>query len=134
MERRNEKLRAEIEAVRSGTDSATRSVVQQASVRATTDICGFRVESLETQIVDLQSESTRLLRSLDTQKEEASREVAMAGRKVEELSRDNIAGEKEITTLKQKLKQYADYDEVKRELEIMKVCLCSRFRDRSLTS
>ena len=55
------------------------------------------------------------------QKDEASRAVAVTSRKVEELSRDNAAGEKEITTLKQKLKQYADYDEVKRELDIMKV-------------
>ena len=98
---------------------------------STADDFEFSVESLETQVVDLQTESTRLLRSLDTQKEESSREVAVTSRKVEELSRENAAGEKEITTLKQKLKQFADYDEVKRELDIMKVSCRALYRAQS---
>ncbi len=32
----------------------------------------------------------------------------------------------EVDQLKAKIKQYADYDEIKRELEIMKVCSLTR--------
>lgn len=99
--------------------------------RAIADEFEFSVEALEIQVVDLQTESTRLLRSLDLQKDEAAREAASTSRKVKELSRENVAGEEEITTLKQKLKQFADYDEVKRELDIMKVSRCIPHRELS---
>lgn len=45
------------------------------------------------------------------------------GRKVEDLSRQLEASAKEIDGYKERLKQYGDYDEIKRELEIMKVRL-----------
>lgn len=44
-------------------------------------------------------------------------------RKVEELSKERDARTAEVDELKQRMKQFADYDEVKRELEIMKVRL-----------
>lgn len=106
VERRNEKLRAEIELVRSGSESAD------------------KVKSLEMQISDLQSEAERLLRSLDLQKEEAERQKDQAAKREQDLSKSSEAAKAELDTLREKVKQYSDYDEVKRELEIMKVCAC----------
>jgi homeobox protein cut-like len=42
-------------------------------------------------------------------------------RKVDELSKERETRVKEVDGFKERLKQYADYDEVKRELDIMKV-------------
>ncbi|KAK4054374.1 hypothetical protein OIO90_003607 [Microbotryomycetes sp. JL221] len=102
VERRNEKLRAEIEAVRSGSESAGRVIV------------------LETQVSDLQAEATRLITALDEQKATARAERGKSERKVDDLTKDKAARIQEIEELRQRLKQYADYDELKRELEIMK--------------
>ncbi|BGP17055.1 hypothetical protein JCM10213_000307 [Rhodosporidiobolus nylandii] len=102
VERRNEKLRAEIEAVRSGSESTA------------------RVEALETQISDLQNEATRLLRALDTQKEAFERERDELAKRVEVLEKDQETKEREVEGLREKVKGYGDYDEIKRELEIMK--------------
>ena len=96
-------LRAEIESVRSGTDS--------------TD----RVKSLESQITDLESECARLSQALDLQKSTALEAEQLAKRKADEASKEIAGQAAEIEGLRQKLRKYADYDEVKRELEIMKV-------------
>lgn len=77
---------------------------------------------METQISDLQTEASRLIRTLDTQKESSEKEREEMRRKVDELLREKAAKETEVDGYKERLKQYADYDEVKRELEIMKVC------------
>lgn len=103
MERRNEKLRAEIELVRSGSESAD------------------KVKGLELQISDLQSEAERLLRSLDMQKEDAERQQSEAQKREQDLNKSTEASKIELDHLREKVKQYSDYDEVKRELEIMKV-------------
>lgn len=79
-----------------------------------------RVAVLESQITDLQTEASRLIRSLDTQKETTDQERRELDRKVEDLTRERDAKLKEVEGYKDRLKQYADYDEVKRELEIMK--------------
>ncbi|KAK7005732.1 Golgi membrane protein [Favolaschia claudopus] len=102
VERRNEILRAEIEAMRTGTENSD------------------RVKSLESQIADLEVETERLSRALDAQKQTASDAELSSRKKAEELSRDLQTKLTEIDNLKQKLKQYGDYDEIKRELEIMK--------------
>lgn len=83
----------------------------------------LRVATLESQIDDLQTEASRLIRSLDTQKELAAADKKVMAKKVEELLKEKDAKVKEVDGFKEKLKQYSDYDEVKRELEIMKVCL-----------
>ncbi|KAF7306052.1 Golgi membrane protein [Mycena chlorophos] len=102
VERRNEILRAEIEAMRSGSETSD------------------RVKSLEAQVAELEAEAERLSRVLETQKETSSDAAEDAQKRIGELGRDinNKAGE--IEQLRHKLKQYADYDEIKRELEIMK--------------
>ncbi|GAA5979753.1 hypothetical protein JCM11641_004077 [Rhodosporidiobolus odoratus] len=102
VERRNEKLRAEIETVRSGSEGTA------------------RVATLETQVDDLQTEASRLLRALDSQKLSFDKEREELAKKVDVLERDETNGAKEVDGLRERLKGYADYDEVKRELEIMK--------------
>ncbi|KAJ7446265.1 CASP C terminal-domain-containing protein [Mycena galericulata] len=102
VERRNEILRAEIEAMRTGTENSD------------------RVKSLEAQVADLEVESERLSRVLEAQKQAASDAELASHKKEEEFFRDVQTKTAEIDQLKQRLKQYGDYDEIKRELEIMK--------------
>jgi homeobox protein cut-like len=102
VEQRNEALRAEIEAVRSGSDAED------------------RIKTLEGQISGLEEETARLLRALDSQKESAAAAQLALKKRDEEVLREVAAKEAEIENLKQKVRQFADYDEIKRELEIMK--------------
>ncbi|KAG6866697.1 hypothetical protein C0991_011356 [Blastosporella zonata] len=102
VERRNEILRAEIEAMRSGSDTSD------------------RVKSLETQIADLEGESEHMSRVLEAQKTLTSQAEVAAAKKTDELTKEIQKKVGEVDQLKQKMKQYANYDEIKRELEIMK--------------
>jgi homeobox protein cut-like len=85
------------------------------------------VRGLEAQISDLQAEASRLLRNLDFQKEEAARLQREHAKRDEE--RDAEFGQRtaDAETLRERLEQYADYDEVKRELDIMKVRRAAAF-------
>ncbi|KIO32240.1 hypothetical protein M407DRAFT_18809 [Tulasnella calospora MUT 4182] len=102
VERRNEILRAEIEAVRSGSDAAD------------------RVKALETQISELERESAQLLQTLEAQKTTTAEIEATAQKRVDEAAKELAQKASEIESFRQKVKQYSDYDEIKRELEIMK--------------
>lgn len=72
---------------------------------------------------DLQTEASRLMRSLETQKHAFEAERAELVKRVEAFERDQQVLNAEIEQARDKIKQFADYDEVKRELEIMKVRL-----------
>lgn len=98
-----ELLRAEIEAIRSGSESAE------------------KVKDLESQIAELESESEHLSEALNAQKAATSNVELAAGKKVDELAKEVRSRVNEVDQLKARLKQYGDYDEIKRELEIMKV-------------
>lgn len=102
VERRNELLRAEIEAIKSGYEG--------------TD----RVKELESKITELESETDRLSRALDSQKVLTIEAQAGLAKQREESTRELHKKNIESEHLRQRLKQYADYDEIKRELEIMK--------------
>ncbi|KAG6867826.1 hypothetical protein C0993_010585 [Termitomyces sp. T159_Od127] len=102
VERRNEMLRAEMEAIRSGTDTSD------------------RVKYLEAQISGLEGESEHMARALEAQKVLTAEVEARAAKKLDELTKESQKKTGEVDQMKQKLKQYADYDEIKRELEIMK--------------
>jgi homeobox protein cut-like len=102
VERRNELLRAEIEAMRSGNDTSD------------------RVKELLAQVSQLETESERLSRALETQKLNASEAEIAASKNIEGLSKEIQKKTSEIEQLKLRIKQYGDYDEIKRELEIMK--------------
>ena len=56
---------------------------------------------------------------MDAQTEKGEREQREGAKKVEELVREKEVRVKEVEGLKERLRQYADYDEVKRELEII---------------
>lgn len=103
VERRNEKLRAEIESVRTGSESSE------------------KIRLLEEQISELQLEAERLLRSLDVQKEDGKQRSDEMKKREEELRRESDGSRAELLGLREKVKGYADYDEIKRELEIIKV-------------
>ncbi|KAH9455349.1 hypothetical protein Pst134EA_022819 [Puccinia striiformis f. sp. tritici] len=102
VERRNEKLRAEIEAVRSGSEAQE------------------RIQTLESQITELQSETTRLLSTLETQKNTIDEYQEQRSKIEIEYNRQTKKLDQEIQTLKEKVSQFSDYDEIKRELEIIK--------------
>ncbi|KAG8981539.1 hypothetical protein FRB93_008556 [Tulasnella sp. JGI-2019a] len=102
VERRNEVLRAEIEAVRSGSDSAE------------------RVRVLESQVAELEAESAKLLQAFESQKALTTDAGETARKKTEEAAKELSLKVAEIEALKQRIKQYSDYDEIKRELGIMK--------------
>ncbi len=96
---------------------------------------------MQSQINELTSESERLSHVLDTQKLASSASEEKLQKKLDECQRDITvkvcfrfprirhpvvttylyAKTSEIDNLRHKLKQLADYDEIKRELEIMKV-------------
>ncbi|KAF8635236.1 hypothetical protein AX17_004009 [Amanita inopinata Kibby_2008] len=111
VERRNELLRAEIEAMRSGNEVSD------------------KVESLENHVSELEGEVERLSRSLESQKLITSEAQMSGSRKVEEISREVAKKAAEIEHLKSRLKHYGDYDEIKRELEILKFVEFSGFED-----
>ncbi|KAI5123047.1 hypothetical protein M0805_000482 [Coniferiporia weirii] len=101
-ERRNELLRAEMESVRSGSDATS------------------RIAPLENQIAELTSESERLSRVLEAQKSSSAEANSMLQNRIDEKDRELFLRDSEVANLRQKLGQYADYDEIKRELDIMK--------------
>jgi homeobox protein cut-like len=85
-------------------------------------IC-IRIRSLEGQITELQTEATRLLSTLETQKQIISQTKEEKVQQETEFTKRIKKLEDEISTLRTKTAQYADYDEIKRELEIMKVSI-----------
>ncbi|KAG2119891.1 CASP C terminal-domain-containing protein [Suillus discolor] len=98
VEQRNEALRGEIEALRIGSESSE------------------RVRSLTTRLSELESECTRLESAVDVARTAATR----SEEQILEKACEADSARAEVDALKIKLKTYADYDEVKRELEILK--------------
>ncbi|KAG6837511.1 hypothetical protein H0H93_008436 [Arthromyces matolae] len=95
-------LRAEIEAIRSGSDASD------------------RVKVLEARILDLEGESDHMSHALEAQKASMAQAEAGAAKRIDELTKAIQKKSGDVDQLKQKLKQYSNYDEIKRELEIMK--------------
>jgi homeobox protein cut-like len=81
-----------------------------------------RVRELENQVYELESEASRLSRGLDASKVAAQEFEIIATRRAEDLTKELNNERSQVSQLKQKLQSYSDYDEIKRELEIMKVC------------
>jgi len=99
----------------------------------------FSVKDLERRILELESESEQLSLALESQKRETFEAGVTAAKKTEDILKETqkkvgsfhyseifakfpmSLEADEIEQLKQRLKLYADYDEIKRELEIMKV-------------
>ncbi|KAH9949595.1 CASP C terminal-domain-containing protein [Amylocystis lapponica] len=102
VERRNELLRAEIESMKSGSEGSD------------------RLKDLEVKVTELESETDRLSQALDAQKAATADAQGAAAKKIEEAAKELQRKSGEVEQLRQKLRQYGDYDEIKRELEIMK--------------
>ncbi|EKC99410.1 vacuole transport-related protein [Trichosporon asahii var. asahii CBS 8904] len=102
IERRNEILRSEIETVRSGSQQAE------------------KVKQQEDQIAELEAEASRLLRALEAAKDAKTDVEKSEKKRVDDAAREIATQAAEIENLRAKVKQYSDYDELKRELEIMK--------------
>jgi len=81
----------------------------------------LRTKRLEAQLADSESECARLLRTLDQAKAERERVETESAKRKEEVERELTKTKNELDTARSKIKLYADYDEIKRELEIMKV-------------
>ncbi|GAW04260.1 golgi membrane protein [Lentinula edodes] len=111
LERRNEMLRAEAETMRGDTESSE------------------RVKSLNAQVTNLEAETERISRTLDTHKAVTAEMETSLRKKIEEISKDLQRKVAEVNQLKQRLKQYSDYDEIKRELDIMKFVEFAGFED-----
>lgn len=116
-----------------------------------------RVKALESQISELESEASRLLKGLETEKDGKRKLDRDLSRRIDELTKDIAAkvrpssqqarhfqgrGESadvrilsaqntEIEGLRERAKQYNDYDDLKRELEIMKVSASNPSRSSS---
>lgn len=117
LERRNEILRAEIETLRSPSTTTPST--------STSD----RIASLQNQVAELEGETERLQRALEGQKAAALEAEKEKERRVEELKEEVRKRVVEVDGLKKKLEGLSDYDEIKRELDIMKVCRYSSFMD-----
>ena len=108
IQRNQELLRAEIESIRTGSSSDLSSSTAH-------------LTRLESQIAELESSSAKLSQALDTQKALTIEAEISAGKKVDEIGRELGRARGEVESLTGKLATYKDYDEIKRELEIMKV-------------
>lgn len=107
IQRNQELLRAEIESIRTGSSDLSSSTAH--------------LTRLESQIAELESSSAKLSQALDTQKALTIEAEISAGKKVDEIGRELGRARGEVESLTGKLATYKDYDEIKRELEIMKV-------------
>ncbi|KAJ8522451.1 hypothetical protein ONZ45_g966 [Pleurotus djamor] len=111
LERRNEILRAEMESIKSGNDT------------------NDRTKTLESQLSQLEAELERISISTESQKAQFSELEVTSSKRVAELSKELQKKISDIDQMKLRLKQYADYDEIKRELEIMKFVEFGGFDD-----
>ncbi|KAK0212836.1 CASP C terminal-domain-containing protein [Desarmillaria ectypa] len=102
VERRNEILRAEIEVLRSGSDTSDRA------------------KSLQAQVTEYEAELERTSQTLELQKAATSELEAHIKKTSDDFAKEMQKKASEIDTLRNRLKQYNDYDEIKRELDIMK--------------
>lgn len=102
VERRNEILRAEMESLRTGSDSVQRT------------------QALEAQLAESDAEAQRLRVAFEELRNTTSTTISTTEKKLSEVEREANSRASENENLKARLKQYADYDEIKRELGIMK--------------
>lgn len=84
------------------------------------------MKELEDQIGELEAEASRLLRALEHAKDAKAEAERSEKRRVDEAAREVASVKVEMESLRAKAQQYTDYDEIKRELEIMKVRLLTR--------
>lgn len=107
VERRNGELRAEIAALQSGKGTGAED----------------RANKLEMNFRSLELEYDSLAQKLEYIQEEHKLEKEATEKKIKTMEKDLARRQEEADTLKMKLRSLDDYDEMKRELEILKVFL-----------
>jgi hypothetical protein len=105
VERRNGELRTEIAALQSGKGTGAEE----------------RANKLELAFRTLELEYDTVAQKLEHHQEERKTEKEMIEKRVKSLERDVARRQEEADGLKMKLRSLDDYDEIKRELEILKV-------------
>lgn len=105
VERRNGELRTEIAALQSGKGTGAEE----------------RANKLEMTFRTLELEYDTVAQKLEQFQEERQAEKEMMEKRVKTLERDVARRQEEADGLKMKLRALDDYDEIKRELEILKV-------------
>ncbi|KAL9938560.1 hypothetical protein V8E36_002279 [Tilletia maclaganii] len=111
LERRNEELRAELEALRSGREHEDRLAELAASLQ------------------DARTQTESLREALSSEQSRAQDAEAERTRRVEELGRKLEASEHEGAALRERLAKMTDYDEVKRELSIFRSVEFAQYED-----
>lgn len=107
VERRNGELRAEIAALQSGKGTGAEE----------------RANKLEMKLRNLELEYDTAAQRLEQFQEERKAEKEAVEKRIKGLEKDITRRQEEANALKVKLRSLADYDEIKRELEILKVSL-----------
>jgi homeobox protein cut-like len=102
VEKRNLELRTELEAIKSG--------VQEQEIR----------NELETKISDLEGENAMVAAKIESMTANLAREKTENSNKIETLERDVGRKANEIDTMRDRLRKQQDYDEIKRELDVLK--------------
>ncbi|KAK6540101.1 hypothetical protein TWF694_008928 [Orbilia ellipsospora] len=107
MEHRNEQLRSQLaQALATQNNAGGKSQKEQ--------------EELDEELQRLESVNSNLLKKMDTLKAEHENQLRDHEKKERQLEREIDMIKKERTVLKEKVKAWSDYDEVKRELEVLK--------------
>jgi homeobox protein cut-like len=106
VERRNGELRAEIAALQSGKGTSAEE----------------RADKLEMNFRALELEYDMLAHKMEQLQNERQAEKELGDKKIKGLEKDIARRLEEADGLKMKLRSLNDYDEIKRELEILKVC------------
>ena len=107
VERRNGELRSEIVALQSGKGTSAEE----------------RANKLESNFHTLELEYDNLAQKLEQLQEEHKLEKEALEKRLKSLEKDVSRRQEEADGLKMKLRSLDDYDEIKRELEILKVRL-----------
>jgi len=105
VERRNEELRSEIAALQSGKGTGAEE----------------RANKLEVNLRNMELEYDNIAQKLEHLQEERRLEQQANEKKVKSLDKDISRRQEEIDSLRTKLRSLDDYEEIKRELEILKV-------------
>jgi homeobox protein cut-like len=114
VERRNGELRAEIAALQSGKGTGAEE----------------RANKLELKLRNLELEYDTAAQRLEQFQEERRTEKEAIEKRIKNLEKDITRRQEEADALKIKLRSLADYDEIKRELEILKVTPCNDRTDQ----
>lgn len=84
-------------------------------------VCIFDRTALANESLQHDAEVSKLIKDVETYKDMFQKTDTRLSKKVKELNVENKSLMEERDNLKKKVKSFEDYDEIKRELQIMKV-------------